>query len=340
MGGNDLRLVHVAGVVAHAACAGAWAAARNAGEPTLLAFPEGSEHTHTLRAQNAVIFAVAWSAVTALGRVAWRRDWLDAADSVVAWTALAIALGALLGFKSLELIIAFAGLECAAAICVALWTQPARRKPALVRSAVVAGTAHAAASSLSIGRAFAAQPSAVGAACVFSLAVAAAAAVTYAMDGGGPDGTIGGFESNARAAAQLATRVGVFFAFQSAALRGAGTASPYGIPGETLEVVAPLACAALFGIWFLFSYPEKVEKPAYDGPIGSLRGGREEPSPWAPPSRDNGGPRAMALSPLHTFPQAAPPPPSKKKNKGDLLPTAAPPPPRPQASQVSFHFTL
>ena len=192
-----------------------------------------------------------------------------------------------------------------------------------------------------IGRAFADRITAAGAACTFSLAVAAVVAATYALDGGAQDGGIGLFESDARAAAQLSARVAVFFTFESAVLREAGDQSPYGVPNETLEAVAPLACAALFGIWFLFSYPEKTEKPVYQD-IGSLRGGKEEADRkhWGGAPRDGGGPRAVALSPLHTFPQNTPPPSTKKKPKNDLLPTSAPPPPRPQPQSVSFHFTL
>jgi hypothetical protein len=166
------------------------------------------------------------------------------------------------------------------------------------------------------------------------------AVAAYALDGGAPDGGLGAFEAEARAVAQLAARVGVFFTFQSAALRQSGTPSPYGIPLATLEVISPLLAAALFGAWFLFNYPDKVEKPDYD-PVGSLRAAREESPPWSPSARETSGPRAVALSPLHTFP---PPPPqqqqqktSKKRIKGELLPTSLPPPrPAPQ----SFHFTL
>ena len=350
MGGDDLRWLHVTAAAARGLCAGAWAAARGAGAPTRIAFPEGSPHTYAFRAQNVLAFEIAWSGATALGRVAWRRDWLDAVDSVVAWTALSVALGGILGFGSLELLIAFAGLEVVGALAAALWVQPARRRPALVRSALVAGAAHAAATVVAVSRAVAGKNTATAAACTFSAAAAAAAAATYAADGGAPDGGVGAFESDARAAAQLAARVAVFFAFEAALLKEAGGPSPLGVPAETLEVVAPLACAALFGIWFLISYPEKTEKPVYQD-IGSLRGGREEAErarpPWAVASAQSretaGGPRAIALSsPLQSYPA----PPSKKKSRGTehLLPLAAPPPSQPPPRQsfqsASFSFSL
>lgn len=72
MGGDELRWTHVTAVVAHVLCIGAWAAAKEAGAPVALAFPEGSTNTRALRAQDVIVFEVAWSAATALGRVAWR----------------------------------------------------------------------------------------------------------------------------------------------------------------------------------------------------------------------------------------------------------------------------
>jgi hypothetical protein len=340
------RWVHACGVVAHLVCAGVWSIARNAGVPATLAFP-GNEAV-VLLAQNVVIFYVAWSACTCALRCTWRSEAVDALDALVAWSALSAALGAILGFGSLELLLCFAGLEGYAALASSLWMPPARRRPALVRYALVAGGAHALASAVALSHATLAQPSAVGAVLVHIVALTAAGAACYAFDANTPEGggvgnggTLGRFEADARAAAQLAARVATFFALQSAAVRTSpqGTPVPYAVPPETLEAVAPLACVALFGVWLLFAYPEKVEKPAYrDGNIGSLRAGRgddDRPSTnyalrsWGdttstggggtvsvsipPPSGGGfggggfgGGPRAVALSgtpnPLHVMP--------------------------------------
>lgn len=97
-----------------------------------------------------------------------------------------------------------------------------------------------------------------------------------AAGGGGRSPPRETFETDARFVAQVASRMAVACAFWAQQMRkslaqirpNAHVLST--IPPETIEVLGPVACCAFFCIWILFSYPEKMQKPYYDGPVGSL----------------------------------------------------------------------
>jgi hypothetical protein len=272
-----------------------------------------------------LVAAFAWSAACGLAAAlaltgsesAWLLDAVDATDAVVAWTALAVAVAAVVALPDAAAA-CYVALNAVVVLLAATWVAPAKRKQALLRSAAASALAHCAAAGAVLYAA--AQPNrrfALGAVAVHAVAAAAAASAFYALDTArcapvsAPqyfDASLPryvladspsrnspphhqaaaaaaacsreSFEAEARAASQLTCRLSVAFAFWAEEMRVARRTADASevpaalIPPETLEVLAPVACVAFYGIWLLFAYPEKQQKPYYDGPVGSLRGAR------------------------------------------------------------------
>lgn len=244
---------------------------------------------------------------------AWLLDAVDATDAVVAWTALAVAVAAAVALPDAAAA-CYVALNAVVVLLAATWVAPAKRKQALLRSAAASALAHCAAAGAALyAAAQPDRRYTQGAAAVHAVAAAAAASAFYAFDTArcapvsAPqsfDASLPryvladsssrnapshhqtacsreSFEAEARAASQLTCRLSVAFAFWAEEMRvarrtaTAETEAPTPlVPPETLEVLAPVACVAFYGIWLLFAYPEKQQKPYYDGPVGSLRGAR------------------------------------------------------------------
>jgi hypothetical protein len=244
---------------------------------------------------------------------AWLLDAVDATDAVVAWTALTVAVAAVVALPDTAAA-CYVALNTVVVLLAATWVAPAKRKQALLRSAAASVLAHCAAAGVALYAATQSDRRyALGVVTVHGVAAAAAASAFYAFDtarcalvsapqyfdaslpryaladspprNASPHHQTAcsreSFEAEARAASQLTCRLSVAFAFWAEEMRvarraaAAATEAPTTlVPPETLEVLAPVACVAFFGIWLLFAYPEKQQKPYYDGPVGSLRGAR------------------------------------------------------------------
>jgi|694.fasta_scaffold10520_17 hypothetical protein len=320
---KNVRWGRLVAAAAHAAFAAAWAISAPA-QGELNVSPNGEDYRIAgVRVSSIMVATSGWSVACALAAAlvltrsdsTWLLDATDATDSVVAWTATAVAVVAVVHLSDTAAA-CYVALNAVVVVLAATWVAPAKRKQALLRSAAASGLAHFAA----VGAAFYAalqtnRRYAFGAVAVHAAATAAAASASYVFDtarctpasaplhfeaalpryttsDGSPKNAPSrnqaascsreSFESEARASAQLTCRLSVAFAFWAEEMRvarraaGASEASTTLVPPETLEVLAPVACVAFYGIWLLFAYPEKEQKPYYDGPVGSLRGGRAD----------------------------------------------------------------
>jgi len=243
----------------------------------------------------------------------WLLDAVDATDAVVAWTALTVAVAVVVALPDTAAA-CYVALNTVVVLLAATWAAPAKRRQALLRSAAASVLAHCAAAGVALYAATQPDRRyALGAVTVHGVAAAAAASAFYVFDtarcalvsapqhfdaslpryaltdspprnaSAHPQTACSreSFEAEARAASQLTCRLSVAFAFWAEEMRVARRAAATEteapttlVPPETLEVLAPVACVAFFGIWLLFAYPEKQQKPYYDGPVGSLRGAR------------------------------------------------------------------
>jgi hypothetical protein len=378
---KSVRWGRLVGAAAHAAFSVAWAISAPAQGATSALPKDESSRLAGVRVSSVFTAAFAWSAACGLAaalaltgsEATWLLDAVDATDAVVAWTALAVAVAAVVALPDTAAA-CYVALNAVVVLLAATWAAPAKRKQALLRSAAVSVLAHCAATSVALYAS--SQPDrryALSVVAVHAVAAAAAASAFYALDtarcapmsapqyfdaslpryvlADSPSrnspphhqaATAAAcsrelFEAEARAASQLTCRLSVAFAFWAEEMRvarrtAASTEAPTAlVPPETLEVLAPVACVAFYGIWLLFAYPEKQQKPYYDGPVGSLRGARGDVCggggghhwgaslPAAPPAAAE--PRPSASRHAMTTPWTSP---TTSAHAGSAASTAAP----------------